>query len=800
MPLDALRSRLTIDGAPHGVAAFRVVEALDAPFRVTAHVQVDDAMTDTSAWVGTDAALVLERLPNLRRFVGLVTAASDPRAHTTGTAGGIVRVEIEPALSWLARRRNTRMFQAKTAPEILEAVLGEALGAYGRSARLELDEAYARREYCMQYQETDLDFVSRLMEEEGITYTFDHDGDVEVLVLRDRNGASEPVENAPTDGEVRFDPRDVPITESEPVQHFSTETRATPTAVTARDFDWTAGRYALESEAPGADARGHVRESYEHGEGRSFTIGDYDEGVRRYQSQDGARRVAVRREELVSGADVGAGLGRVIGFTPGRRFRLVGHPGLGDAEWLLRRVVHSSEPAPGFGGAAGAADYHNRFEVIPLETPHRPRRVTPKPRIMGVQTAVVTGPAGEEIHTDEWGRVKVLFHWDRESPADETSSVWLRCRQEWTGNGFGWLWTPRIGHEVVVTFVDGDPDRPIAFGGVYDANLLPPYDLPAEKTKSTIKSNSSLGGGGFNEIRFEDAAGSEEYFFHSQKDTNEIILNCETITVGANQTIDIGNDHVQTIGVNQTEAIGANQTLDVGANRGVDVGATFTEDITGTSTIQVDGHATETLEAGETQTVHAGRTETVNGGETRTVTGGQTETISGGLTQTVSGGLTQTVNGAVTESFDGSHACTVTGTFTHSVAAAVTVTTPSTYRLLSPAGYTNIALAGQNILAPGGYRVIAASNQTWIAPLFIKLTGINVEVEGFKMEWDSSLKASVTGLSLGLTGVKAEFATGLELKNDPIEIKQTGAEAKLAGCVVEIAGVHVSVSAVKLQV
>ena len=804
MALGPLTFELSVDGAAAvrpSVDDFRLDEALDAPFVLQARLSVTADDVDTSAWVGRDAQLTLRRLPTERRVVGLVRWASDPEPHTDGAGGAWVDVEIVPALALLALRRNTRMFQQKTAPEILERVLGESLGAYGRSVELALDGAYDRREYCMQYQESDLAFVHRLMQEEGITYAFDHEGDVERMVLFDRNEAAERVPNLPAEGVLPYEPDSLVVTTTEPVHRFERDHGTTSTAVVGRDFDWSAGRIVVVVEAAGDDPLGRVRERYEHGEGRSFTIGSYDAGVRRYQRQDGARRVAIRREEHAAGALVGRGIGRAIGLAPGRRFRLAGHPGVGiDDEYLVVRVTHASVEAEELEGASGGEVYHNRFECVPLSVPHRPRRTVSKPRVMSVQTAVVTGPSGEEIHTDEWGRVKVRFHWDRDNPADETSSVWLRCRQEWTGAGFGWLWTPRIGQEVVVQFVDGDPDRPIAFGAVYDANALLPYDLPAEKTKSTFKSNSSRGGGGFNEIRFEDAAGREEYFFHSQKDTNEVILNNETITVGNNQTITIGSNQTQTIGANQTESVGANQTMDVGANRVVEVGATFTEEIAGTSTITVSGHATETLNAGETQTVNAGRTETVNGGETRTVNGGQTETINGGCTQTINGGATQTVSASVTETFSAAHTCTVTSTFAHTVGGSVTFTTPASYTLIAPAGYTNIAAGGQNIFAPGGYRVIAAAGQTWIGPIFIKLTGIDIDIEGAKAEIDTSIKASLTGVDVSILGAGIKLAAAIKCKNKPIDLWSHAVIAKTHPVYIEIAGTHISVSGIKLAV
>ena len=213
--------------------------------------------------------------------------------------------------------------------------------------------------------------------------------------------------------------------------------------------------------------------------------------------------------------------------------------------------------------------YRNVFECIPLDTPFRPDRRTDKPVIPSIQTAVVTGPAGEEIHVDEHGRIKVHFHWDRVGALDENSSCWIRVEQAWAGPSWGFWWVPRIGMEVVIHFVDGDPDRPLATGCVYNGANLLPYELPAEKTKSTIKSNSTPGGGGSNELRFEDKAGSEEIYAHAQKDYNEVVENDHNTLVHHDQTITVDNDQTQTIHVNQTETVNGNQVMTVDGNRTV---------------------------------------------------------------------------------------------------------------------------------------------------------------------------------------------------------------------------------------
>ena len=239
--------------------------------------------------------------------------------------------------------------------------------------------------------------------------------------------------------------------------------------------------------------------------------------------------------------------------------------------------------------------YSNTFHCIPAEVPFRPPRVTRKPHVQGVQTAIVVGPPGEEIYTDEHARVKVQFHWDRQGKNDDKSSCWIRVSQLWAGQGWGAVWLPRIGHEVIVDFIEGDPDRPIITGRVYHAQNVPPYPLPDEKTKSTIKSDSTIGGGGSNEIRFEDKKDAEEIYTHAQKDQNEVVENDMTTKVGRDQTITVGQDRTRTIDRDET--------------------------------IAVKGKRTETVDKDETVTVKGARTKKVNKDETVTIVLNRTTSV-----------------------------------------------------------------------------------------------------------------------------------------------------------------------------
>jgi len=665
------------------VERLRFAEALDEPYVAIVDIRTPgDTDPDMSVVLGADATVELARDDGgHRRVTGIVRTTRTLVGTDQASDTGGMRFEIVPALWMLTLRRDTRMFQLMSVPDILEQVLGDALGDYGRSVQNELDADYPVREYCMQYQESDFDFVHRLMEEEGISYGFDHSGDPEVMVLRDAN-ASYP-EAEVIEDPIVFRPDAHVVRDGEPVHRFERLHTTTINKVALREFDFSRGSHLIEDEEGDADEHGRTRESYEHGWGRSVTLWDYNPTS--YGQDDAATQKVIRLQAHQEQGLVGRGLGRVLGMIPGTTFELSGHPAPGlDGKYLVTRVEHANESALG-----SEERYHNRFECIPYDVPHRPRRKAHKPRIGSIQTAVVTGPAGEEIHTDEHGRIKVQFHWDRENPADETSSCWIRVQQKWAGAGWGFWWLPRIGMEVIVQFVDGDPDRPLVTGCVYDGANPTPYALPDEKTKSTIKSNSSPGGGGFNEFRFEDKAGEEEIYTHAQKDYNEVVENDHTTLVHHDQTNEVDNDQTQTIHNNQTERVDVDQDLSVGGNRSLHIEGNFTEQIDGTETRHVVGAVSEDFAANETRDVTGDLTEDLQANETRTIGANQTETISGNRSQTIGGASSQTVTGALTE--------TVTG--------GITLDTPADWTVTATGGYTVICPGGLNINAPGGFQL-----------------------------------------------------------------------------------------------
>jgi type VI secretion system secreted protein VgrG len=350
-----------------------------------------------------------------------------------------------------------------------------------------------------------------------------------------------------------------------------------------------------------------------------------------YLEQDRGKKLAdIRLQEAVTFTDRADGNSGCPRLIPGFTFKLADHEReTFNQEYLLVEVMHTGsqpqtlEEHAGMGGAS----YSNQFLCIPSSVTFRPERNKPKPVVEGVQTAIVTGPGGEEIYTDEHGRVKVQFHWDREGTKDEKSSCWIRVSQVWAGAGWGGMYIPRIGQEVIVDFVEGDPDRPIITGRVYHGTNKPPYTLPDDKTKSTIKSDSSIGGGGSNEFRFEDKKGEEEIFLHGQKDWTIVIENDKNQDVLHDETLTVANDRTKSVGNNQSEAIGSNKTIKVGASHDETIGANMS--------LRVGSNKTETVAIASAETVGAAKALSVGAGYQITVGAAMNETVGAAKTEEV---------------------------------------------------------------------------------------------------------------------------------------------------------------------
>jgi type VI secretion system secreted protein VgrG len=602
---------------------------------------------------------------------------------------------VRPWLWFLTRTADCRIFQEMTVPDILKAVFADH-----PTAKVEdkLTGTYRKWTYCVQYRETDFNFVSRLMEHEGIYYYFTHTDDGHhTMVLADSCSTHKPYPGCET---IPFIPRDRVVTsEIEHVSHWDFAREIQPGVFVHDDYDLERPSVKLRTEK--VLPRRHSLSDYE--------VFDYPGTY--VQKADGEQYAAVRIDEFGSEFEAAHASCNVRGVNVGHLFTLDGHWRADQnreylvvsASYDLAYGEHEALPEP------RAASYQCTFSAMSSKQQFRPRRATPKPFVQGPQTAVVVGPAGEEIHTDQLGRVKVQFHWDRRGTKDENSSCWIRVSQPWAGKGWGGVSTPRIGQEVIVDFLEGDPDRPIITGRVYNAECPPPFGFPAGAVTSGMKSATHKGSG-FNELSMDDTAGKEKINIHGQYDM--------TTTVKHDKTTTVNNCRSTTVVVDDT--------LNVNAKR----------------TIHVKGKLTETIDTGQETTITAGYKETITGGATSSITGGLTSdvigdwknTITGHLAEVVTSGEEQTITGEKKITVTGPHTETVTGKRTMGVTGAIDQHASETIDIhATGAGtYTSdaslkLAVAGSVIEITDSAITISAGGST------IKVDAAGVAVNGAKV-------------------------------------------------------------------
>ncbi len=442
------------------------------------------------------------------------------------------RIEVAPWLWFLTRSTDCRIFQDMTAAEIIADVFRK----HGFSDFSdETQRTFRKREYCTQYRETACNFVMRLMEEEGVFFFFRHESGKHTLVMAD-NPTS--FAKCPNQSKVRMDYGMKAGMEGEDsISRWTVEQSYRTGRTQLNDFNF---------EQPNVNLQANSESVINQGGNQNWEFYDYPGGYGK--KQEGEDYALLRMEEEETTHETIAGEGAVRSFAAGFTFALSAHDrGDQNREYVITSVQHHAEQGAVWGGLDLRAQYDNRFSCVPKPTKYRAASITPKPRVGGSQTAIVTGPAGEEIWVDKYGRVKVQFHWDRAGQYDEKSSCWVRVAQIWAGKNWGAIFNPRIGQEVIVDFLEGDPDRPLVTGRVYNAEHMPPYSLPAESTKTAIKSRSSKGGGGFNEIRLEDKKGSEQFFLHAEKDMHERVKNESFETILKNRHLIVNKDQMEQV-------------------------------------------------------------------------------------------------------------------------------------------------------------------------------------------------------------------------------------------------------------
>ena len=491
------------------------------------------------------------------------------------------QMEVVPWLWFLTRNADCRIFQNMTIPDIVQQVFKDRGFTDFKNS---LTGSFETREYCVQYRETDFNFVSRLMEQYGIFYYFEHEEKKHTLVLANSPTAHQP---CPHQSEARFDHVVGDWHDEDVVTAWQVDQELRTGKYTLTDYNFETPSTSLLSSDPTVfSVDGNTK----------YEIYDYP-GIHLTKSQgDTITKIRMQEEETPHLVATGTSVCRV--FTSGYKFNLSEHVRKDmNEEYVLTEIQHTATVRESYtlGDATTGEQYTNHFTCIPASVPYRPPRITPKPFVQGPQPALVVGKSGEEIWVDKYGRVVVQFYWDRVGKDNEKSSCWVRVSQPWAGKNWGAMWIPRIGQEVIVSFLEGDPDRPLITGRVYNAEQTVPYDLPDHQTVSTFKSRSSKGGGSdnFNEIRFEDKKGSEQIFINAEKDMDLRVENDSREFVGANRNLIVKTNQQEKVEGDKSLHVVGNHLEKIDADMSLQVGGDQSEKVGGGYSLQVGGSIDE---------------------------------------------------------------------------------------------------------------------------------------------------------------------------------------------------------------
>ena len=586
-------------------------DQLGKPFNASVSLVSKDLITDYNDFIGKKASLKLVMDHGVERFInGFFTAFSYYDHHGEYY---YYQATIQPWLSLLEYKTDCRIFQNQTVPEIVSAIFQE----HGYTADLRLTDSYTPRVFCVQYRENQLNFVNRLLEEEGIYYSFTHSDADHQLVLFDHQCKHDPCEAHEA---LPYHPSaDNSLSDSYFISQWYPSMAVQSGSYALTDYNYKQPRSDLA-------AISNASQAFDHS-----TIERYDyPGSEHYTDNGGGDRYAkIRLEEHQCRINHFAGSSDSGGIEAGQLLTLTDHPNSEQNQAYLITGTSLKATVAGFQGGPrdSGPKFSSSIQAIPESVQFRPVRIANKPLVHGPETAVVVGPEGEEIYHDDLGRIKVQFHWDRVGEKNQDSTCYVRVAQAWAGQQWGASFVPRIGHEVMIEFLGGNPDNPVVTGSLYNGANPPPY---SSTTQSGIKSRSTKGGtpDNFNEIRFDDAMGEEQVYIHAEKNQDNIVENNETTDVGNDRTENIGNNETITIGNDRTENVGNNEDITIGTNR--------TEKVGSNESIAIGSNRTETVGSNETVTVKLLRTHNVGVNDMLNV-GGANEVTVGGFRATTVG-------------------------------------------------------------------------------------------------------------------------------------------------------------------
>lgn len=614
--------------------SFQGEEQISGLFHYRLELLSQDDAIDFTQIVGKNITITIE-LPGgtdtqyVNGVVGRFAQAGKSARFTTYFA------DVYPWLWLLTMNSDHQIFQNKSVPDIIKKVFSD-LGF--KDFKDSLTKTYNPRDFCVQYGETAFNFVSRLMESEGIFYFFDHSSSTHTLVLADDSSAYLSMPGLDT---VQASASGRSWETADAMLECQVEQQVVVGQFKSDDYNFETPSTDLLATASGDDTS---RSVYEY-------PGEYT------SASDGESVTSLRLDELQATGKLLKGSSMCRAFHAGAKFTLANHyRSDANVAYVLNSVTHQGDQE----------QYSNSFDAFPADAAFRPPRVTPRPKVVGSQTALVVGKSGEEIWTDQYGRVKVKFYWDQSSASDETSSCWIRVAQGWAGKAWGSIILPRIGQEVVISFLDGNPDRPLVTGCVFNAQQTVPYTLPDEQTKSTLKTNSSKGGSGFNELRFEDKAGSEEIFIQAQKDMNVTVLNDLTATITNSRTTTVsqkddtltisqGNRTINVSTGNETHTVQGKRDLTITGNETHTNSADFTQNVSGNFTLKVSGNLS--IDVSGSVTIKSGTSFDIQAGTALTNKSGTSLTNDAGtsLTNKAATSISNEANVSITSKANASH-------------------------------------------------------------------------------------------------------------------------------------------------
>lgn len=504
---------------------FSMQEHLSEVFHIDLDLLSENGSISFESIMGQPASIRLSLAGNEKRyFHGIVS-----RFSQTGSSGSYsaYRATLIPSYWLLKLSSHCRIFRDESVQDILKKVLSEHQVEFEE----QLHRTYSKVEFCVQYRETDFNFCNRLMEQEGIYYYFKHEQNKHTMVLADSTDSHEPFSGYAT---IDYRPHIDEVQGGEFIWDWNVRHSLVSNRYAHTDFDFSKPKNKL--------LQAHQTSRYQSS--RTMEIYDYPGGYS--DASTGEQLAKIRMDEIATQRELKSGTSSARGIAAGYRFRLGSCPGVAfpRAEDFKDYLVVSAQHSIHLSDYESEGDFVQRpyrcmFTVAPQDKQFRPLRTTPKPCVQGIQTAIVVGPQGNEIYTDKYGRVRVQFHWDLDGKNDENSSCWIRVAQNWAGRNWGTIITPRVGQEVIVEFLEGDPDCPIVTGCVYNGDAMPPYSLPSKEAISGIKTNSTKGGQGYNEWSMDDTKGSEKIVLHGQRDMEAKIENDRTTTIVHNDKLSV---------------------------------------------------------------------------------------------------------------------------------------------------------------------------------------------------------------------------------------------------------------------